>query len=73
MNAAFTKILTEALAQLQSRGATRAELDKARGLLCTLAENNRHACTVNLGAGVIVEVPANPLAQGLRMAGRMVR
>ena len=42
-------------------------------LLCELAEKNRHACVVDLGGGIVVEVPANPLAQGLRMAGRMVR
>ena len=71
---------TEALAHLKIRGATWAQIDKARDLLFQAGEKNRHAtvdlgagisvevhaCTVDLGAGITVEVPANPLARGLR-------
>ena len=70
MAAKFTQTIDAALLQMQGRGATPAQVERARGLLTSLAEHNPVACRVELCQGVSVEVPGNPLGMGFRTGKR---
>lgn len=61
-------VIDAAVRELQTRGAPPAEVDQVRKLLADLAERSRSTVRVNVGRGVVVNVPGNPAGRGFRVA-----